>query len=887
MKNTKKFALTAALAISAIFAVDAQVDNRALSLPAGASVDCGEMPGLNKLDSYSIQFWMNPGTWTEGATLLSRGDDFSVTLGSKGSVVFNIGGKSFTTTSSSELAEGTWGQVTLSCDKGNATAFVDNVAAGTGSLGSISESSAPFIIGGGTYAGLIDEIRLYNDALSTGDFGHDMETFDNFTFNTLNKWCPMWDNIVAYYKMDQPQYDKHLVEYKVIESNTGWNCHGEFKDGAKLVAANNDKMPYLINSAYTENLRFFDRIIPRDQYLLSNDVIILGADVYAQTGHIETRTPNNHATVGDAVKSVSSLESRTGVVTLDGTANSIITAPAATFPNEDMNYSFETWIYLDEWTPGAYLFRKENENSTKGVALLLGDDPANKSLVLRVNGKKIVSQTVDIPLKTWNHIGIAPGQEGRPISAAAFAINGNSVRPNTSLTDSDYELIPTGVSDIDITVGKNLKASLDETCFWVYPLSAADFKNHMTKIPMRALDGNVTVQDMNKVSAYYRYDDASNLGHSYHSQDEWRNIMMSAYEGRAGVKVFISVNGKYNPDEVHGDWRNILSNDTKRKTFAADLAELSKSYDGVELDLEWIEGGQTQWENYGKLSDEIKKVLPEGKLFRISLHQNYQGFPVDKLDNVDGLTFQQYGPDNGLFSYSTFTRRSPELWNRFSDKSKIMTSYSTTTSNGYVGGQQSKSIQPLGLRLFLDTFTEDDLDKDVNTYVSGGTTFYYMGPLQIYKRAKYTRDQKLQGIFYWDMGNDYWLGTSANPVMPTYNAAKYASYGINANCDTIVSNLPVVHGPTKETEEPGDDTPGGDQGDEEDPTNPPGGDDSGLNDISADALYTIYGNTITFVEPATVFSLSGSLVAEGEQAVLPAGIYVAKVGERSAKFVIR
>lgn len=82
--------------------------------------------------------------------------------------------------------------------------------------------------------------------------------------------------------------------------------------------------------------------------------------------------------------------------------------------------------------------------------------------------------------------------------------------------------------------------------------------------------------------------------------------------------------------------------------------------------------------------------------------------------------------------------------------------------------------------------------------------------------------------------------------------------------------------------------PGDDEGDEGGQT--PGGeeDTNGLNDVYANsAEYSIYGNTVTFSAPATVYNLMGARVAEGETATLNSGVYVAKVGDKSIKFVIR
>lgn len=65
---------------------------------------------------------------------------------------------------------------------------------------------------------------------------------------------------------------------------------------------------------------------------------------------------------------------------------------------------------------------------------------------------------------------------------------------------------------------------------------------------------------------------------------------------------------------------------------------------------------------------------------------------------------------------------------------------------------------------------------------------------------------------------------------------------------------------------------------------------TGIGEVAAEeapASYTINGNTVTFSAPAVVFNLVGQKVAQGTQATLAGGVYVAKVGTQSVKFVVR
>lgn len=781
----KHYALMALAIAATAGSINAQVVNRAVSFTPEGTVDCGAMPLLDNLKSYSLQFWLMPDKWTPGAYLLSRGDSFTVKLGEPGNIEFKVGDSSATATSS-DLKASDWNQVTLICEDGNATMMVNGEEVSTGALGEIPVSTDEFMLGGG-YTGLLDEVRVWNDALN-----EDMKTFDYFTHNTLNKWNPMWENLVAYYKMDQKDC-KYLVDYKGIEDKLkSYDNHGVMSDGVNRVEANNEKMPYLINSAYTNNPRFYDRIIPRDQYLLSNDLIVLGVDVFASDGHLETKTPNNHANVS-GVDYYDTYEGRKGVIAFKG-AESKFEIPAKAL-KPSTAYTFESWIYLDEWTPGAYLLRKETDDQKNGVAVYLGEDAENPTLIVRVDGKRISSRTLDIPMKEWFHLGIASTNGGSKTYAFSFVINGKTFNGDPNASDDSSNVLPSGNEDCKTYIGENIHAKFDDLCLWNKMLVESEIKKQMTTIPMPGLDRNVTEADMNSAQGFYRFDDVENLGHSSHSQDEWIRIMKSAYEGHAGVSFFISVQGYYTPREPYGDWRNVLSDAKKRERFVSDLVEISKSYDGVELDLEWIEGGPTMWNNYGILCDEIEAALPEGKKFRVSLHNAYYtGFPTDKRSKYDGFTFQQYGPQTTHYSYKNFENRVKNFIDANYPKNKIMTSYSTTTSQGTT--KDWKTVDITGVKNgALDEYVpasveERNYDEWTN---SSGTTYRYMGPMQVYARAKHTREENLQGIFYWDMGNDGWKGTVANPIMHEYNMAKYCSYGINANNDTIVNNLNIKH----------------------------------------------------------------------------------------------
>ena len=788
--NIRKISFAVYIALlTGIGNTTAQTINHALNFSKDGLVQCGAMPQLDNSKDYSIQFWMKPDIWSPGATILHRGN-FMAKL-AKDNTLEIVNGSNLVKVAGFD--PGSWNQVTLITRDGEASVLVNGVEAGKGTLGSLEETKRGFILGG-NYQGLLDEVRVWNASLNDM-----MKRFDFFTNNTLNKWNPMWENLVAYYKMDQAECPQ-LVDYKVIENPRpdATDNHGELSGGVQKIAVNNDKMPYLINAAYTENNRFYDRCIPQDQYLLSNEIIILGADAKSADGSIAPRTPNNHAELKGNAVYLPSFMGKDGVLSLDG--NSWIMAPAGTL-KEGAGYTFYTYIYLDDYVPGAYLIKNENEDNSEGFALYFGGTESDPVLIARVNGKTAVSGTLtDLKKGKWLHLAAVPQSAGKSFS---FFVDGKKV---TEVTSEIADVTLGGNISYAVEIGKGIKGKLDETAIWNQALSDQNIVSHMNWVPTPTAERNVAVATMNTVGAYYRYDDVQEPGFSTHSQDNWAKYIRSMYEGYTSPQIVLSVRSFASGDS---DLTEIINNPQKCEKFAEDLAKLSERYDGVELDLEWIYSA-ADWKKYhDNLSKAIISKLPAGKSFRISTHNVTYNYPKDgiKDDGIDGFTFQMYGPNYAQphFSYSNFEQRIKDFINYGYPKDKIMSSFATTTSKNSAGD----AIQGIRGAGFYDSYILPEIGEEPDVDEANGRKF--MSPMQVYKRAKHTRNQNLQGIFYWDMGNDYWInkknsdGIYTEILMPEFNAAKYCSYGLNSNIDRIVDEVVVNHSATEE-EPPLDDS---------------------------------------------------------------------------------
>ncbi len=748
----------------------AQVDNYCIRLSNGGSVDCGAMPELDGQSAYTIQFWMKTGTWKDNAVILSRGDGFKIQTTTTNTIQIVAGGNSLAATNSG-FAPGKWTQLTFIYAK-NAMKILINGRQAKSANGNftLAEDDASFVIGGG-FDGCIDELRVWKTAVN-GEFNY-------FINNTINKFVPQLNNLVAYFKFDQEQCP-NIVDYKALFKPSEYNHHGIISGNVtREIVTDNTGLPYLLCGAYTDNKRFFDCGLTRDQFLLSNDVIMIGADIF-RDGHVEPITPNDHSTLSNAHR-LEEYQGREGVLSVTGTSSSRLICPPTVIRERD-TYTFETWIYLEEWTEGAYIFRRESADKKKGFSISLGQEDT-KEVIVRVNGKKFVN-IGSMSVGKWVHFAVTTINGSSPTRAFLFTYNGVTKWADGSLSDASSNTTPSGMGSLSAYLGEGLTAKFDNTVFWTVSFTASELRSHMTEIPfMPGLGKKVDGGNVAKAIAYYTYDIAKKPGHDSFSQDEWRRIVEEAYKGYRGYQIRLSLIG-YAASAVGWDWKEVIANDANRKRIAADLVKCAEEFDGIEFDLEWMDGTQT---NLALLADEVLKLLPKGKTLMISHHQYgaYQ-YPKNKISTVDGFTFQQYGPQAGWYSYNSFVNGYNAFRNYGYPNNKIYLSYATITSSGSNdNGSWGRDVIGVNWGILPSNYTPPT-DGRAETNKWNGYNFTFMGPYQVYMRAKFCVDNNLQGIFYWDMGNDY-------KPNQKWSYAKYCNYGLSSNVDTLVTEVEIKH----------------------------------------------------------------------------------------------
>ncbi len=848
----KKSSLLLAAAVAAGFALEAGATpkNYSLELTAGATADCGPLAELSGLENLTLQFWFCPSEWNEGATLLSRGDGFKVALAKPGTLSIVVGDTPLSV-SSSDFAAGKWAQVTVVRDALGGKVFVNNEEVLAQAVGVPPVDAQSHLVFGGGFQGRLDEVRLFKTAIP--------EDFERFSFNTINKWHPQWGDLLVYYKFDMVGCPE-VVDYKYIidwrsakdrglayDREGRQNNHGLLLDGAKKTdASDNGRLPYLINAGYTANERFFDRVIPQDQYLLHNEIINLSGYSF-NDGTAQEQHPTRHAEVN--AEWLGEFKGRTGVVSFDGTGS--ISRPDLLSNNA--TYTFEGWLNIEEWVDGAVIIAKENAEKTQGLAIELGKSKDGKDdcFVIRVNGnhwRYPVPKTFS--LGEWHFLGVSSNANPTAATNCFNVLFDNvTLSPRAYYHDGSTDNVFAG--DADCVLFKGFKGKADNVCVWAVTKDVPGMGDHREGYSQPTLVNRSDRWRIDGSDALYLFDMAENPGWDSYSNEEWFRVMRSAYDGYTRPRMIISYRQPQG-SALSGN-SAIFANEAARKKFAAMVAEQSKSYDGVELDFEWVYGAD--WNKYALLSAEIRAALPADKSFNVSCHNVTYAYPAAEMDKVSAFTFQQYGPQETHSKFSHFKNMCQAFVNYGFPKEKIMTSYATTTAKGS-NGSPIKGVKDG----FLPDDTYELTDADIEYKEFNGERFAFTGPKQVYNRAKYTRENNLGGIFYWDMGNDYWI---SQELMGKYNLAKYCSYGLNANIDPLVDHVEVLHTPA--------------------------GVDNVSAEVAGDGLEVrVAGGVAEFSAPADVYRASGEVVAIGVSSVMLAGgIYIARGGDAAVKFAVK
>ena len=148
-----------------------QVDNYALHFDGGGDVNYRKIDELNGLSAYTLQFWMCPSEWINGATVLTRGSGstlFEVRLGEVPGKIFLQSGGQSVAIESELLAVSVWTHLTLIVDGNRVASYINGAPLSDTVLDTPltipNDGNADFLLGK-NFKGRLDEFRIWKAAL--------------------------------------------------------------------------------------------------------------------------------------------------------------------------------------------------------------------------------------------------------------------------------------------------------------------------------------------------------------------------------------------------------------------------------------------------------------------------------------------------------------------------------------------------------------------------------------------------------------------------------------------------------------------------------------------------------------------------------------------------
>jgi GH18 family chitinase len=237
-----------------------------------------------------------------------------------------------------------------------------------------------------------------------------------------------------------------------------------------------------------------------------------------------------------------------------------------------------------------------------------------------------------------------------------------------------------------------------------------------------------------------------------------------------GTKVLIAIGGWSDNSEVlDSRFEQLASNATSRNLFVTAAMSLVSTYklDGVDIDWEYPNAGQSS-NNYdllmSALSDQLK---PQGKLLSAAVTASYNGdgISLTALSKMDYVNIMAY--DENEFQHSTFD-------------------YAVQSLNYWAGRGVAKNKLNLGVPFYgkqngevpYSTILSNGGDPNADVFGAIG----YNGIVTMKKKAQYVKDQGYGGIMIWELSEDV---TNANSLVS-------AIYSVIGASTTPVNQLPAV-----------------------------------------------------------------------------------------------
>lgn len=727
----------------------AQLSNQALVLPGGeATVSMGNITELSGAAQYSYEAWVYIDEWVENSYVYRRQiagqfparNRITMQLGtvSNKRIYFHVSnGENRYAQLDNVLTTGQWQHVAVVYNGQAATVaeqlkvYVNGIAqtlawagitspfASTTALG-----DAPFEIGVGGFKGKLDEVRLFNKALDASELNWK---------NTINKYNPLFNDLIAYWKMDD---SKGLpLDTKNRYDAVSWKGALTYTTVADNVNFTYDK----IVSSYIRHSFYETNTISDASLLANNDIIFLAVNPYADGG-VFFEYPVNDGVFTNATY-LSDYQGRSGVAAFDGIGakmnggkDLIMTASGSV-----NRFTFAAWVYVDEWNKGAAIFRKYKDNNYN-VGLELGD-ATNQTLVFRSsNGTDNYAQVANSGLTPgkWHHVAVVfRGGAGAGKQAEIYV---NGVRKEAVFKNESNTLSNTiAFLREDFELGVDFKGKIDEALVNILPLSAGEVASLMKN--GFVLNG----WNSTKATAYWNFDDAANPTKDYRT---WLTVLeqfRKTINGNKAIKVRLGASS--------GEWKAMCANPAARQNFINGINEIiaNNELDGVDYDFEWALNN-TEWTNYSALVQETGAKKLAGTIFSVSLHGIYYQLTQAAINATDFISLQCYGPRASEVTYEKYVEGVNKVINWGVPANKLVGGFPFQA----VASNNSQNPPPQAYRTVVNQYPNLNPDLDVVDLTVGAVTasMTFNGQTTIKRKVAYSEERNLRGVMYWDLATD-------------------------------------------------------------------------------------------------------------------------------------
>ena len=736
--------------------VQAQVVNYALRLSGSDYVTCGQVSEVDGKNEYAVQFLMSPQEWSTGAYIFIRGSgtsEFSVRLSSvQGNIIFKVADQEITVTG---ISVNGWTQVSLGVFANGADTWVNGVKTWNANNKLQMPSSNENLVLGQGFKGRLDEFRLWNTAMPSDS--KELLMFQN----TVNKFHPQWEHLVLYYKFDQEQCPD-IVDYKFTH-------HGTLSNGIaqREKVTDNDYFRYRVVSGYSDFNRHSDRLqIDKDMHLLTNDLIFLNASVNGKTGEV-TMTALDDATVTGGAAYLAMDGERSGILVLDGTGEVNLGKALREGAPASAAATIEGWFNVKEWAENAVLF-EQKESDTNLFGIYLGKDE-NKQLVIKADGWQMECNDV-FNVGQWQHIAVTmdPNSSRNPIR---LYVN-NKVTSGTITRPSNGVMYTLKDINADAMAGSGFIGKMDDLMVW---------RNARTSFASD-MDGTLSAakfpgggSDAIFFDGYWRFDRENNIGYNSRGWKAMIEQTRNLYEGYRGFKIRIGLISSDSDANGNKNWPNYIGNESGRTNIAKGIEALLPYCDGVDIDLEWLDNNpnNSKWASYGAMVKAIRAVMPDNKIFSVSLHPVSYTMPLDAIEAVDFVTFQNYGPRKSSLVWDAYASFYTTAVNYGYPAEKIRLSMATTAVMSDNSAKNVKGYKDLD----FSTVTPES-----NTGTIGGVSYTFNGVKEVQKKMQLLVDNNTGGCMYFDMGNDL-------SVQNELSLVRALSLTIHSNVDTLVTKV--------------------------------------------------------------------------------------------------